>query len=141
MTDVSNSVISRVKAYENAWNTHNSDDIVAFFTEDADMVMGNSPIAVGRDAIRDWWEKYFGQIHSTRIGVFTIDSMRIISPEVVLLNIESTTSGFGPGGDILPERKARGTWILTKSTGDWLISALRGLPAEGDSRVSHGTDH
>jgi uncharacterized protein (TIGR02246 family) len=140
MNDVSSKLHALVKAYEEVWNTHNAADVAVFFTADADMIIGNSPIAVGRDAIRDWWRNYFDQIHSTRSGEFTIHSMRMITPDVALLNIESTTAGHGPNGEILPARKARGTWVLVRSSGNWLIAALRALPIEGDTRVSPGSD-
>lgn len=43
-----------VEAYQIAWNTHDASALSAFFTVDADMIMGNGPIQEGRTAIENW---------------------------------------------------------------------------------------
>lgn len=138
--EVSSELPSRVKAYEHVWNTHQAGAVAAFFTEDADMIFGNGPKIVGRKAIRDWWDGYFARIDEMRTGTFVIDSLRMITPDVALININSTTAGHGPTVQQLPTRLARGTWVMVRHSGDWWISALRGLPAEGDVRLGPGTD-
>lgn len=131
---------SRVKAYEQVWNTHQAVAIAAFFTEDADMIFGNGLKIVGRKAIRDWWGGYFDRVDNKREGTFAIDSLRMITPDVALINIISTTAGRSSKGERLPTRLARGTWVMVRHSGEWWISALRGLPAMGDLRLSPGTD-
>jgi uncharacterized protein (TIGR02246 family) len=138
--DVSSDLRVRVEAYEQMWNTHRASAVAAFFTEDADMIFGNGPRITGREAIQEWWDAYFARIDATRKGTFAIDSVRMIMPEVALINVASTTGGRGPAGEELPTRLARGTWVLVRHSGEWWISALRGLPAEGDIRVAPGTD-
>jgi uncharacterized protein (TIGR02246 family) len=140
MPDVSSELRALVTAYEQVWNTHSAHEVAAFFAEDADMVMGNGLAIIGWGAIDEWWGAYFAKIETTRLGKFTINSMRMITPEVALINVESRTAGRGPEGEQLPTRLARGTWVLVQHSGEWRISALRGLPAEGDTRVSPGTD-
>lgn len=138
--DVPGEVRARVEAYEEVWNTHEASAVAAFFTEDADMVFGNGPRIAGRNAIQDWWDGYFAKIDEARKGTFAIDSLRAITPEVVLINVDSTTAGRGSTGQELPTRLARGTWVVVRHAGQWWISALRGLPAEGDVRTGPGTD-
>lgn len=140
MSDLRSDLHARIRKYEQAWNSHNATSVCVFFTDDADMVMGNGPRIVGRDAIQDWWGAYFAKIATSRKGTFDIDSARIIAPDVALINVNSITSGHGPDGEELPTRLARGTWVLVRRSGEWWIAALRGLPAEGDVRVSPGTD-
>lgn len=130
----SDSLRARVEAYETLWNAHDPAAVAAFFTDDADMIMGNLPIVRGRPAIQDWWGKYFAAIEAERRGTFDVVSLRLITPEVALINVASQTGGSDPEGGELPTRLARGTWVLVREADGWFISALRGQPAEGDVR-------
>jgi uncharacterized protein (TIGR02246 family) len=129
-----------IDAYEKTWNTHDASAVASFFSEDADFIAGNGPWIVGRDAIEESWQRYFSGIDEARQGTFAIASLRVITPEVVLVNINSTTAGHGPSGEDLPTRLARGTWVVTRHNGGWQISAFRALPAEGDVRTAPGKD-
>jgi uncharacterized protein (TIGR02246 family) len=131
---------ARVRAYERVWNTHEAAAVAGFFTEDADMIIGNGPRVAGREAIQQWWAGYFVRIAATREATFGIESLQLISHDVALINVNSTTAGREEAGQEMPTRLARGTWVMVQRSGDWLISALRGLPALGDLRISPGTD-
>lgn len=131
-----------VSAYERIWNTHDADAVAAYFAEDADMIMGGDPTVEGRTAIADSWRTYFDRIDEGRMGTFTIESARLISPEVAVINVDSITSARREEDrERLPTRLARGTWVIVKTDSGWSISALRGQPQEGESRTKPGTDH
>jgi uncharacterized protein (TIGR02246 family) len=132
--EASDALRARVETYETVWNTHDPAAVAAFFTEDADMIMGNLPIARGRQVIQDWWGKYFAAIEPERKGTFEVVSLRLITPAVALINISSVTGNSDSEGRELPTRLARGTWVLVREADNWLISAMRGQPAEGDVR-------
>lgn len=138
--DVADGVRVWVDAYEKTWNTHDASAVAAFFSEDADFIVGNGPRIVGRDAVEEWWRSYFSGIDDARKGTFAIASLRTITPEVVVVNINSTTAGHGHSGEELPTRLARGTWVVAQDNGKWQISAFRALPAEGDMRSGPGRD-
>jgi uncharacterized protein (TIGR02246 family) len=138
--DAAAGVRAWIDAYEKAWNTHEASAVAAFFSEDADFIAGNGPRIVGRDAIEESWRSYFSGIDEARQGTFAIASLRVITPEVVLVNINSTTAGHGPSAENLPTRLARGTWVVTRNNGEWQISAFRALPAEGEMRTGPGRD-
>lgn len=138
--DESHAVRARVEAYERAWNTHDPKAVAASLTPDADMVMGNGPLIRGRGAIEEWWSTYFTRIDPKRGGTFAVDSIRLITPSVALVNVESRTGGHGSDPQELPVRLARGTWVMLRQGDEWLITALRGYPAEGDVRISPGRD-
>lgn len=140
MNDPSNELHARVDAYQRAWNTHQGSAVAAFFTQNADMIVGNSPRMVGREAIQNWWAGYFAKIAVTRRGTFAIETLQMLATDVAILNINSTTSGRDSTGQEMPTRLARGTWVMVQRSGDWWISALRGLPEQGEMRVSPGTD-
>lgn len=129
-----------IYAYEKTWNTHEAAAVASFYSDDADFIAGSGPRIVGRDAIEESWQRYFSGIDEARQGTFAIASLRVITPDVVLVNINSTTAGEGPSGESLPTRLARGTWVVTRHDGKWQISAFRALPAEGDVRTTPGRD-
>lgn len=132
--EASDALRARVETYETIWNTHDAAAVADFFTVDADMIVGNLPMALGRQAIQDSWAKYFAAIEPERQGTFEIVSLRLITPDVALINIASETGGSDSEGRELPTRLARGTWVLVHETDGWLIAALRAQPAEGDVR-------
>jgi uncharacterized protein (TIGR02246 family) len=132
--DAPDQLRARVEAYETLWNTHDPAAVAAFFTVDADMIMGNLPMVRGRQAIQGSWEKYFGAIEVEREGTFKVVSIRLLTPDVALINVTSETGGSDSEGRELTTRLARGTWVLVRETDDWFISAMRGQPAEGDIR-------
>jgi uncharacterized protein (TIGR02246 family) len=138
--DVPAQIRAWVQTYEKAWNTHDAAAVAAFFSEDADLIMGNAPRVVGRDAIRDGWARYFSRLDEARRGRLAIDSLRVVAPDVVLVNVDSTTSGHRANGEELPTRLARGTWLVARRDGRWQIEALRALPAVGEARLAPGTD-
>lgn len=121
-----------VETYENAMSTHDPTVVAAFFSEDADLVPGNLPVLNGREAIEAWWRAYFERQEAERRGTFSVTSTRFLTPDVALVNLAITSGGVGAGGEELPERKARGTWLLRRHGGQWLIEAARILPTEKD---------
>ena len=131
---------SFLKAYTATWNTHDGDALAAFFTADADLIMGSQPRITGRNDIGKWWDTYFSRIDEGRKGEFKLLSLRDIAPGVLIVNISSKTFGENSHNKELETRLARGTWVLVKNNECWLISAMLGLPAEGEQRLRPGED-
>jgi uncharacterized protein (TIGR02246 family) len=129
---------ARVNQYIAAWNTHDSEDLAQFFTADADMIMGNGPILGGRTAIQEWWRDYFAVQESERTLTIDVVATRAIGTDVALVNVRTTTGGRTREGLELLPRRARGTWILVRQDGEWLISAMRGMPTEQDRLIREG---
>ena len=48
-----------VKTYQDTFNTRSAKALSAFFTEDADVVVGNLLEAKGRQAIENFWRNYW----------------------------------------------------------------------------------
>lgn len=122
----------RVEAYRRAWNTHDPSAVAAFFTEDADFVMGNLPLRRGRQEIRDSWRDYFARQEPERGLTLVLNSIRFVAADVALINVATITGGRDRLGQELPARRFRGTWVLRRQGSSWLISAMRGLPTEED---------
>jgi len=95
----------------------------------------------GRAAIQAWWNVYFSRLDSGRVISISIEFVRVLSADVVLLNVETTTGGTHSETNMtLEPRKARGTWAATRSGGEWRITALRAHSAVGKLRQAPGTD-
>jgi uncharacterized protein (TIGR02246 family) len=130
-----------VKTYEEAWQFHDANRLAHFFTDDSDMIVGIQPIIVGRAAIATWWDLYFSRIDSGRVVSVSIESKRMLSPNIALLNVHTTTGGtHSETNEVLESRKARGTWVVTRASGDWKIAALRMHSPIGEQRLNPGTD-
>ncbi len=130
-----------VNKYEEAWQFHDAERLADFFGEDSDMIVGIQPRIVGRAAIETWWSQYFSRIDSGRVIAISIESDRVLSPSIAILNVATTTSGTHSETDeTLEPRKARGTWVVIRSSGDWRISALRAHSPIGELREAPGTD-
>ncbi len=129
--DVSQALRARVEAFEAAWNAHDASAVVALFSEDADQIMGAGPTTRGRQALQQWWRDRFANMAQGRRIALSVSSLRLIAPDVALINTAAeSTGGRNAQGQDLPPSNDRGTWVLLRSGGQWLITALRVQPAE-----------
>ena len=96
------------------------------------MIMGTDPIALGRKAIEGWWHDYFARQEPQRQVVIEVHAVRLIAPDVAVLNVTTTTQGRSAQGEELRARNARGTWVVVREDGAWGIAAMRGMPTEQD---------
>ena len=123
----------RASTPTNGLDTHDASAVAAFFTEDADFIMGNQPEAVGRQAIADWWRNYFSHQEPERHLTLDVKSLRSVAAGVAVVNVATTTEGRDREGRALPSRRFRGEWVVHRQSDEWLISAMRGEPTERDS--------
>lgn len=131
----STEVLAQVDKYLSVWNTRDVAALAKFFTVDADFIMGNQPRINGRVAIQNWWQNYFNRQEPERKLIIAVNSLRIIVPGVVIINVGTTTGGKSKNGKDLTTRKFRGTWMLIRQNGDWLITGMYGIPTENDQII------
>lgn len=112
-----------ISASEAAWNKRDVAGVVAGYTPDADVVMFDSPRAVGHDAIRRALEAQFATTPSSVRISFEATSIRLLSPDVALVEVRARLNEGA-----VPED--RGTWVLVRQRGRWLCAALRVYPAQ-----------
>ena len=128
-----------IDMYQRIYNTHDPVAFAKFYTEDADFLMFTLPEIHGRQAIENFWRRYwqnsFNRQEAERRGTFILNSFRFLANNVAIANIESITGGKDSLGVELQSRKARGTWLLQRQNGNWLISAISGMPTEKDSII------
>ena len=71
----------------------------------------------------------------------SIDSMRLLRPDIALINVDTITAGIhSETNEALEQREARGTWLVTRDDGEWEIAALRAHSPIGELREKPGTD-
>ena len=134
-------LIGFVEKYEAAWQFHDAKQLAAFFSADCDMIVGVQPRVSGRAAIEQWWNNYFSRLDSGRMIKISIDSVRLLRPDVALLNVDTITAGIhSETNEALERRKARGTWLVIRDDGEWEIAALRAHSPIGELREKPGTD-
>jgi uncharacterized protein (TIGR02246 family) len=121
-----------VNTYQNAWNTHSPSAIAKFFLKDADMVFDNFQKIQGRQAIEEWWQNYFNKQEPELNANFTISSIKFLTHNVALVEIEYMSGNKNGVNNELPIRKVRSTWLLKRNQNYWLISAMRSLPTIED---------
>ncbi len=131
-----------VSAYEETFNTHDPAAISAFYTNDADIVVRNSPLIHGSSAIIKWWRAYFAQLRPQSLDrnrwfesmrmILIIDEIRMITPDIALINITATAAAWPAESEPTPIRYARATWVIVREESKWLIASLRVLPSEED---------
>lgn len=134
-TEDSAAVRALVVAYRTTWDRHDPSDLAGFFMEDADMIMGTDPIALGRKAIEGWWQDYFARQEPERHVVIDVHEVRLIAPDVAVVNVTTKTGGRSTQGGDLRSRDARGTWVVVREEGGWAIAAMRGMPTEEDQII------
>jgi uncharacterized protein (TIGR02246 family) len=126
-----------VEAYRTTWNEHDPSALAAFFTTDADMIMGSDSAALGREPIQGWWRDYFARQEPERRLAIDVHAVRLVTPDVAVLNVATTTGGRNARGEELNSRKARGTWVMVREGETWRSSAMRGMATEQD-RIIRG---
>ena len=127
--DVSSALRNRVEAFQAAWNSHDAAGVAAFFTDDADQIMGDGATTSG-PALRQWWQQGFATMEPTRKITITVSSLRLLGPDVGLINTVGTSGGRDAQNKELVTSKDRGTWVVVRKQGQWLLAALRVYPAE-----------
>jgi uncharacterized protein (TIGR02246 family) len=122
---------SFVAAYEDAYDRHDPGALTAFYRHDADIIVRNSPVIQGMQAIREFWRAYFSQPRPFRV-LLIVDEIRMMSDNVALLSLTATGATSEASDQLLPVRRARATWVVVRENGAWLIAALRVFPSEDD---------
>ena len=135
----STEVFAQIEKYRSVWNAHDAGVLAEFFTEDADFIMGNQPLIRGREGIQNWWLNYFTRQEPERGLSIIVNSFNIITSDIALVNVTTTTGGQDIKGEKLLNRKARGTWVMHKENGTWLIVAMRGMPTEEDQIIRNSS--
>src|SRR6059036_110482 len=119
-----------VESYQTVWNAHDAGSVVAMYTDDADQVMDEGPTTVGRQALQQWWAARFASMEPGRRITLSVSAVRLVTPDVAVINTVATTAGRDAQGQALSSSADRGTWVVVRRGGRWLMAALRVYSAE-----------
>lgn len=125
-----------VASYEEKFNQHDPKALSDFFHNDANIIIREQSVIQGGEAILDYWQNYFSQPRPY-LALFIVDDIRMLSEDVAILNVIATGAGLGMQDNLVPTRMARGTWVIVREDGKWLITALRVLPGKYDRVIRH----
>lgn len=127
-----------VYAYEDAFDSHDPSAVSAFFRNDADIIIRNSPLIKGIKAVQDWWRDYFSNPRPYKV-IFIINEIQKISDDVVQINVTGTGAVSEAKYELRPVRQSNAVWILVRKDSKWHIAALRVLPGK-DDRIIRESD-
>lgn len=65
-------------------------------------------------------------------AILIFDDIRMLTSDVVQINITVTAAAGQPDAELSPLRYARATWVVVRQNGEWKISAIWVLPGEED---------
>ena len=120
----------RVAAFQTAWNAHDGAAVAAIYAPDADQAMGDGAVVQGRPAIQKWWIDRFATTPKGTAISFAVRGVRSITADVAVINVVATVTGPAPSGGGKSVTDDRGTWLLVRRGGQWLLAALRVQQAE-----------
>jgi uncharacterized protein (TIGR02246 family) len=119
-----------VESFQTAWNAHDAASVVAMYTDDADQVMHDGPTTVGRQALHQWWAARFAAMEPGCKITLSVTAVRLVTPDVAVINVVATTAGCDAQGQAPSASADRGTWVVVRRGGRWLMAALRVCSAE-----------
>jgi uncharacterized protein (TIGR02246 family) len=114
---------ANVAAFETAWNKRDMGGVAATYAPDGDVVVFDGPRVTGREAIRKMMEAELSTTPASKRISLTVISIRVIGQDVA---IADTVARFNEG----PVQENRGTSVLVRRGGTWLIAALRVFAAQ-----------
>ena len=115
-------VRNRVAAATSALNRRDGAAFGALFSADADVIVLANPRTHGRPAIQAVAAKDWAAAPNERATI-TPTEIRFVGADVAIANtVGRFTGGATPSED-------RGTWVLYRESGGWVITALRVMPA------------
>jgi uncharacterized protein (TIGR02246 family) len=117
-----------VRQLEQAWNAMDGPAFAAPFAVDADFVNIRGEHARGRTAIAAGHTAIFRTIYAGSTVQLTIESMRLLDPEVALVRVLSRLNA--PHGPLAGRHAARFSLALTREDGAWEIAALHNTVVE-----------
>ncbi len=111
-----------VTALESAWNNGDGPAFGAPFAPDADFVTIRAEHFHGREAIAGGHAAIFRTIYLGSHVRSSIDSARLIHPDVALVHVESILDA--PSGPLAGRHRSMFSMVLQRAGTGWLIASL-----------------
>lgn len=114
---------NRVGELETMINRRDAAGYAELFAPDADLIILDAAVVQGRAAIQNSIARISAATPNRRATI-TPTAIRFIGRDVAIVN---TLARFTVGNTTTEDR---GTWLLNRQAGRWMIAALRVMPAE-----------
>lgn len=116
-----------IVAHEAAMNKRDAEAVAATYSNTADQIFIDEPRVVGRDAIREQLRQIFAAPPNHQRFNLALTSARMLTPNIAIVETDATFTGA-------PQLANRGTMVVVRSDGGWLIESLRIYPAQAAKR-------
>ena len=115
-------------AFVEAWNHHDAKAFSLVFAEDADFTNVRGMSAHGRAEVEKFHAPRFATKFKDSNQKITEIKIRFITPDVAAVDARwEMTGAKGPDGQDIPLRKGLLNFIMTRSSGQWLIMIMHNM--------------
>ena len=115
-------------AFVEAWNHHDAKAFSMVFAEDADFTNVRGLSAHGRAEVEKFHAPRFATKFKDSNQKITEIKIRFITPDVAAVDARwEMTGAKGPDGQDIPLRKGLLNFIMTRSSGQWLIMIMHNM--------------
>lgn len=111
-----------------AWNQHDAKAFSMVFSEDADFTNVRGMSAHGRTDVEKVHASIFAKNFKDTHQTVTDTKIRFITPDVAAVDARwEMTGAKGPDGQDIPLKKGLLNFIMTQSSGKWLITVMHNM--------------
>ena len=113
---------SRTKEFDEAWNKHDAQAVAAYYTTDGDIVTDDGNTLKGREGIQETLTDAFGGGLKDSTLKTTVSTVRLIKPDVAIVDADADIKT----GDA-EARKIHLISVLVHKDGKWLTETTRAI--------------
>jgi uncharacterized protein (TIGR02246 family) len=111
-----------------AWNRHDAKAFSMVFAEDADFTNVRGMSAHGRTEVEKMHAPRFATNFKDSNQKITENKIRFLTPDIAAVDVRwEMTGAKGPDGQEIPLRKGLLSFIMTRSSGQWLIMIMHNM--------------
>src|SRR6202051_564978 len=109
-----------VAGFADTWNSHDAHGVAMHYVEDGDFSSIKGEASHGRKELEDHYTTIFSTFLKNAHTTDTVRSIRFLGPDIASVDIDWLVTDPGAPGGVL--RKGLLTWIVTKRSGQWMIT-------------------
>jgi uncharacterized protein (TIGR02246 family) len=120
-------VKARADGFAAAWNKHDATEMASFWAPEGDLINPFGRVAKGRAAVQKLFaDEHAGMTKDSHFQV-KVSGMRFLADGAVAVTDwdVTVTNMKGEDGATIPSKEFRGTFVMQKTKGVWLIEAGR----------------
>lgn len=115
-----------VTSFQTVWNAREGAAVAALYRPDADQILGNRSLVVGRTEIEREWSGILPSLPQGLTNTILIDNIRFIGPDHAVVNATGNFSGGrDAAGNPIPRSSDRALYVLRRDGGNWALASFR----------------